>query len=81
MFFDAVESERAMTARKQEGAAERLRPYVGIGDPRYLLAEIEELRDIAEAAGFGTLPYLLECAAAEARKLARVLPAEPQPWQ
>ena len=68
-----------MPARKQDGGPEKLRPYVGIADPRYLLAEIQELRDIAEAAGFGTLPYLLECAAAEARKLARVLPAPTHP--
>jgi hypothetical protein len=58
-----------MTTRRQDDAAE-LQPFAGIGDPRYLLAEILELREIAEAAGFGTLPYLLECAAMEARKLA-----------
>ena len=62
-----------MSARDKDAAASR--PFDGIGDPRYLLAEIQELRDIAEAAGFGTLPYLLECAAVEARKLARALQA------
>jgi hypothetical protein len=39
----------------------------GIGDPRYLLREIEELNAIADKGGFGTLAYLLECAAIEAR--------------
>jgi hypothetical protein len=45
------------------------RPFSGDADPRYLLAEIEELRDIARAAGLGSLDYLLECAAREARWL------------
>ena len=62
-----------MSARDADPAA--VRPFDGIGDPRYLLSEIQELRDIAEAAGFGTLPYLLECAAVEARKLTRAMQA------
>jgi hypothetical protein len=45
------------------------RPFGGVADPRYLLAEIEELRDIARTAGLGSLDYLLECAAREARWL------------
>jgi hypothetical protein len=45
------------------------RPFEGVADPRYLLAEIEELRDIARTAGLGSLDYLLECAAREARWL------------
>ncbi len=44
-------------------------PFEGVADPRYLLAEIEELRDIARTAGLGSLDYLLECAAREARWL------------
>jgi hypothetical protein len=40
-----------------------LSPLRGVADPRYLLAEIEELRDIARTAGLGSLDYLLECAA------------------
>jgi hypothetical protein len=36
-------------------------------DVAYLLAEIEELKRIAEGRGLGTLAYLLECAAIEAR--------------
>lgn len=35
--------------------------------PEYLLAEIEELRALAQRAGLGTMDYLLECAAIEAR--------------
>ena len=46
-----------------------LSPFRGVTDPRYLLAEIEELRDIARTAGLGSLDYLLECAAREARWL------------
>ena len=30
-------------------------PFEGVADPRYLLAEIEELRDIARTAGLGSL--------------------------
>ena len=36
-------------------------------DVAYILAEIEELKRIAQGGGFGTLVYLLECAAIEAR--------------
>jgi hypothetical protein len=36
-------------------------------DVAYLLAEIEELKRIAEGRGLGTLAYILECAAIEAR--------------
>jgi hypothetical protein len=43
----------------------------GVADPRYLLREIEELRAIADKGGFGTLAYLLEGAAIEARAQVR----------
>jgi hypothetical protein len=46
------------------------RGFEGVADPRYLLSEIEQLRDIARAAGLSSLDYLLECAAIEARHLA-----------
>jgi hypothetical protein len=36
-------------------------------DLGYLLAEIEELKGIATGRGLGTLAYLLECAALEAK--------------
>jgi hypothetical protein len=36
-------------------------------DVAYLLAEIQELKRIAQGRGLGTLAYLLECAAIEAR--------------
>src|SRR5215203_6029073 len=42
-------------------------PFRGIGDPPYLLSEIEELRAIATAAGLSSVAYQLQCAAAEAR--------------
>jgi hypothetical protein len=43
-------------------------PPLGVSfDRAYLLAEIEELKRIAEGSGFGTLVYLLECAAIEAK--------------
>jgi hypothetical protein len=45
------------------------RPFEGVADPAYLVSEIEQLRDIAREAGLGTLEYLLECAAIEARAL------------
>ncbi len=45
------------------------RAFQGVADPAYLLAEIEELRDIARKAKLGSLDYLLECAAIEARHL------------
>jgi hypothetical protein len=48
------------------------RPFEGVADPDYLLSEIEQLRDIAREAGLGTLEYLLECAAIEARALIAV---------
>ena len=41
-------------------------------DVAYLLAEIEELKRIAEVRGLGTLAYLLEVAAIEARWQARL---------
>lgn len=41
--------------------------WQGIGDPSYLLAEIEELRDVAEHAGLRLLAQRLEQAAEEAR--------------
>jgi hypothetical protein len=43
----------------------------GVADPRYLLREIEELKTIADKGGLGTLAYLLECAAIEARAQVR----------
>src|SRR3954469_22259653 len=54
--------------------AEKLTPkparaFEGVADPAYLGSEIEQLRDIAREAGLGTLEYLLECAAIEARAL------------
>jgi hypothetical protein len=49
------------------------RPFRGVGDPRYLLAEIEELRAAAAAAGLSSLAYQLQCAAAEARWHAEAL--------
>jgi hypothetical protein len=36
-------------------------------DLAYLLAEIEELRRIAEGRGLGTLVYMLDCAAIETK--------------
>jgi hypothetical protein len=52
-------------------AAGEVRRGEGVADPRYLLREIEELRAIADKGGFGTLAYLLECAAMEARAQVR----------
>jgi hypothetical protein len=52
------------------GAGE-IRHGEGVADPRYLLREIEELKAIADKGGFGTLAYLLECAAIEARAQVR----------
>jgi hypothetical protein len=48
-------------------AAGEVRYGEGIADPRYLLREIEELQAIAGKCGLGTLAYLLELAAIEAR--------------
>jgi hypothetical protein len=42
-----------------------IRAGQGVADPRYLLAEVTELRDIADKAGLGTLAYTLECARLE----------------
>jgi hypothetical protein len=36
-------------------------------DVGYLLAEIQELKRIAQSQGLGTLAYILECAAIEAK--------------
>jgi hypothetical protein len=36
-------------------------------DVGYLLAEIQELKRIAQGRGLGTLAYILECAAIEAK--------------
>ena len=47
-----------------------VRAFEGVAEPRYLLAEIGELRDVARAAGLRTLDYLLELAAIKARSLA-----------
>jgi hypothetical protein len=49
----------------------------GVADPRYLLAEIEELKVIAEKGGLGTLAYALEVAAIEARWQIEQMAAEP----
>jgi hypothetical protein len=43
----------------------------GVADPRYLLAEVTELRDIADRGGLGTLAYILECARLECIALIR----------
>jgi hypothetical protein len=48
-------------------AASEVRHGEGIADPRYLLREIEELKGIAARGGHGTLAYLLDLAAIEAR--------------
>ena len=48
---------------------EPARAFEGVADPAYLLSKIEQLRDIARQPGVGTLEYLLECAAIEARAL------------
>ncbi len=40
-----------------------------VADPRYLLAEIAELGEIAEAAKLGSLAYALECARLECVRL------------
>ena len=45
-----------------------LRHWEGIGDPAYLLREIEELRAIADGSGLRTLGYILELACIEARR-------------
>jgi hypothetical protein len=42
-----------------------IRPGEGVADPRYLMAEVSELRDIADRAGLGSLAYTLECARLE----------------
>jgi hypothetical protein len=47
--------------------ATELPHWEGVGDPGYLLAEIEEMRSIAQCSGLGTLAHLLKCAAAEVR--------------
>jgi hypothetical protein len=61
-------------SRDREGfRPEPPRPFRGVGDPRYLLAEIEELRAAAAAAGLSSLAYQLQCAAAEARWHAEAL--------
>ncbi len=41
--------------------------WEGVADPAYLLAQLEELKLIAERSGLGTLEYLLEMAVIEAR--------------
>jgi hypothetical protein len=48
-------------------AFDQARPPETTFDVAYLLAEIEELKRIAEGR-LGTLAYLLECAAIEARR-------------
>jgi hypothetical protein len=48
-------------------AFDQTRPPETTFDVAYLLAEIEELKLIAEGQ-YGTLAYLLECAAMEARR-------------
>ena len=45
-----------------------VRHWEGVGDPKYLLAEIEELREIAGRGGLVKLASLLERAAMEARE-------------
>ena len=41
-------------------SAPAIRRREGVAGPRYLLAEIEELKTIADKGGLGTLAYLLE---------------------
>jgi hypothetical protein len=56
----------------------RIRPtgapqhWEGVADPSYLLAEINELRLIAQKAGMGTLAYMLEMAEIEAKHQVRL---------
>jgi hypothetical protein len=57
----------------QRFAPEPVRPFRGVGDPRYLLCEIEELKALASAAGLSSLAYQLQCAAVEARWHAEAL--------
>jgi hypothetical protein len=54
-----------VSAPEQSKLPTGIRPGEGVADPRYLLAEVTELRDIAERAGLGTLAYALECARLE----------------
>ena len=64
---------RDVSAGARQNTPEGLKPvpelprWEGVGDPKYLLGEIEELRGIAQRSGLGTLAHLLDCAAAEAR--------------
>lgn len=58
-------NERLVSAHKPPKLPTDLRAGEGVADPRYLLAEITELRDIADRAGLGTLACALECARLE----------------
>jgi len=54
-----------MSPRKPPKLPTEIRAGEGVADPRYLLEEVTELRDITEKAGLGTLTYALECARLE----------------
>ena len=54
-----------MSAPKGPKLPTNIRPGEGVADPHYLLAEITELRNIADQAGLGTLADTLECARLE----------------
>jgi len=64
---------RDLSAEARRNAPEGSKPapellgWAGVGDPNYLLGEIEELRDIAQRSGLSTLAHLLERTAVEAR--------------
>jgi hypothetical protein len=45
----------------------RPRPFSGVGDPRYLLGELLELKELSSQTGLGTLAYLIDRAARDAR--------------
>jgi predicted DNA-binding ArsR family transcriptional regulator len=59
-----------------------VRPFNGVADPAYILAELSQLHEIAQEAGYASLEYLIECAMIEARWLTdqngTAPPAEPR---
>jgi hypothetical protein len=62
---DPCSTVPAMSTPERPKLPTNIRPGEGVADPRYLLAEVTELRDIAGQAGLGTLAYTLECARLE----------------
>src|SRR3954466_98513 len=52
---DPCSEDHLMSAPKRPKLPTDIRPGEGVADPGYLLAEVTELRDIAEKAGLGTL--------------------------